>query len=242
MATITREMHQQARQAIVDAWTMLFGEPPTLQQAQGLQAMSYHETGYGYFAPFNNAGGAPTFNMGAIQCPKLPQDGVCPCQGFLHKDTRPNSDGTSTEYAVCFRSYNSMADGAVDLIKQVTPPRRPKTAAALTAGDIEAFSAAMYDEHYYEGFGSTREQRIAGHVKAMTNAVKVVATNLGEEIVFLPGGTNPVDIHGVWITTGNTSKDRIAKVAKGGLILATGYLAFQGAQALFEHLSRTGRT
>ena len=234
--TITAAQHREAREGLIQAWARLYPDTtPTLQQLQGAQAISYHETGYGLFAPFNNKGGAPTFNMGAIQCPKLPDAmGNCPCQGFLHKDTRPNSDGSSTEYRVCFRSYDTAVDGAEDLWKQLSPSRRPLTFDAISRGDLEAISAAMYDERYYQGFGPTREARIAGHVKAMTNAVNKVATMLEEPIVTLPGGTDPVGPNGAPLGVGQVSatawganKRTLARVVG---LTALAYVTFEGVQ------------
>jgi len=63
-----------------------------------------------------------------------------------------------------------MADVARILYKQM----------AITPTSIEAVSTQMYDKHYYEGFGATREARIANHVKALTTNLKAMTDKLGE--------------------------------------------------------------
>jgi hypothetical protein len=186
---IDPSIHEWARGVLQRAWAMVHpNETPSLQELQAAGAIAILESGYGRWwkSPCNTAR-----NWGAVQCSKLPTDGVCPCEGCLYEDSIPQSDGSSKKYAVCFRAYASDEEGAADLIKHITS-HRPKTREALKTGDAEKISAAMYDERYYGGFGATREQRIEGHVKALTTRAKEISKGLGEPLVVVRGGSAPV--------------------------------------------------
>jgi hypothetical protein len=180
-------VHQWAREVMLSAWRNRYGTEPSLAQIQSAQAIALLETSYGRGWP--TAEGNAANNWGAVQCPKLPQDGVCPCDGWLHKDSYPTANG-SVEYAVCFRRYPSPEAGADGVLANMSPKARPKTWAAMATGDAVALSTAMYDEKYYQGFGATREQRIEGHVKAVERSVAAIAKALNEPIAVARGGTS----------------------------------------------------
>lgn len=70
----------------------------------------------------------------------------------------------------------------VDFLKQLSAPKRPKTFAALRAGNLNAYAEALHAEHYYEGFGTTVEDRIAGYAKAIASHLPAVSNVLGQEV------------------------------------------------------------
>lgn len=182
--------HKDARQIINEAFRRVFGREPTRTEAQCCQAVGWLETGYGqHWRPPGNGSN----NWGAIQA-HSGWNGAT----FEYVDTRPNDDGTSTPYKQAFRKYNSAADGATDLVKVVyTGGRNPILGAtqriahphgsrgalalpAATRGDTLAFSAALYDTVYYQGFGRNREERIKHHHTAVLNACAAMARELKE--------------------------------------------------------------
>lgn len=228
MLGLSPETHAWARDILTQAWAQRYpdGPAPTLQALQSAQSVALLESGYGKFEPYGSTGAR---NWGSVQCGKLPTDGVCPCQGILWKDTRPNSDGTSTPYEVCFRAYDSDVDGAADLLRHLGPDLRPKTFAALQTGDAEQISAAMYDERYYQGFGATREARIEGHIKAITKRAEEIAKALGEPLVVVRGGTQIVTPDGRLVAAGGSSIGRT--VAKGVIGASALAILFLGARA-----------
>jgi hypothetical protein len=165
--------HQEARDHVVEGFTRTFGRTPTLPEAQILQGIGWLETQYG--AGWHGAG-AGSHNWGAIQSGRAPCN---PATSFEYTDTSPNPDGTSTPYRICFRKYPDDDAGAADLAR-VAYQRRPTVLAAASAGDIMGASTALYDTTYYQGFGPTREARIANHYKALLAAVQRIAGALGE--------------------------------------------------------------
>lgn len=173
--------HQDARNAVTVAFRQVFMREPTRSEAQLVQAVGFLESRYG--RAWQGAG-VGSNNWGAIQYGRTPCD---PAVSFEYTDTSPQPDGTSRPYRICFKRYAGPADGAADLVKTVYK-RRPSVLAAATAGDAYAFSAAMYDTRYYEGFGPTREARIANHHRAMVKILGVIALALGET---LPDGGQP---------------------------------------------------
>lgn len=187
LGAMAASVHQWARGVMLNAWRNRYGNEPSLAQIQSAQAIALLETSYGRGWPTAEGNGAN--NWGAIQCSKLPTDGVCPCDGWLHKDSYPTSSGQSVEYQVCFRRYASPEAGADAVLGQMSPKARPKTWAAMQTGDAVALSSALYDERYYQGFGATREKRIEGHVKAVERSVKAIAQAMGEPIAVARGGT-----------------------------------------------------
>lgn len=137
-----------------------------------MQAVSWTEGNYG--AGWKGAG-AGSNNMGGIQA------GMPPCgpDTFLYTDSSPNSAGQSIPYQVCFKSYASPLDGYADLAR-VLYKKRPGVLAKATACDLEGVSTVMYDTHYYQAVGPTREARIKYHMKAMTGALTTITKALGE--------------------------------------------------------------
>ena len=180
-----------AYETLRQAWLGVVGQAPTLCELQGVLAIALHETGWGEYKPFGGS-----HNYGAVQCCPPGDDGSCPAGSFLASDTNPNK--SSRRYAVCFKSYPTELDGARDLVRQLTAPRRPETAAALTTGDAAQIADAMYRERYYQGFDdgkSSMETRIAqrkrGYARAIDRNAADVAKRLGQPQCVSLKGSDP---------------------------------------------------
>jgi len=165
--------HQEARDHVVEGFRRTFGHAPKIAEAQILQGIGWLETQYGQGWRGNGKG---SHNWGAIQSGRTPCD---PAKSFEYTDTTPTSSGTSVPYRICFRKYADDDAGAADLAR-VAYQRRPTVLVAATKGDIMAVSTAMYDTTYYQGFGPTREARIANHHRALLAAIQKGAQALGE--------------------------------------------------------------
>lgn len=170
--------HKDARAIIAAAFRARFGRDGTRPELQCVQGVGFLETGY---AQNWKPPGVGSFNWGAIQ-------GQGPAGAFQYTDTHPNDDGTSTPYAISFRKYHSLADGAEDLIRIVyqSNGRDRLVLPAATKGDTLAFSTAMHTTRYYEGFGRTVQERIANHHKALMAGIVAAAREIGEP---LPDGS-----------------------------------------------------
>lgn len=166
--------HSEARQWAQNGTAEALGREPTYNEVLFVQAIALLESNYG-------AGWKPpgvgSNNMGAVQGGKPPCN---PETSFLYTDSRPNPDGTSTKYQWCYKKYPSPEAGMQDVARILYVNMK------IDPISIEAVSSQMYDKHYYEGFGATREERIATHVKALTSAVKRITTELEEPMPPLP--------------------------------------------------------
>jgi hypothetical protein len=193
--------HHTARQVLVQALSSVLGRAPSLSEVQAAQAVGWRESNYGRGWRGDGVGSK---NWGAVQAGRPPCD---PARSFLYTDTHPTSSGASVPYQICFRRYSSDIDGAADMARHIFI-RRPKTAAAAASGSLEAFSTAMYDEHYYEGFGKTRKERIRRHMQWIDSALDKITAALGEPKA-LGAGTASVGAGGAIV----------GLVALGGLLL-----------------------
>jgi hypothetical protein len=86
-------------------------------------------------------------------------------------------------YEVCFREYATPLEGARDFLR-VLYLKRPAVLVAARTGNAHAAAAAMYDTTYYQGRGSTREERIDGYARAVFGAIGRVTKGLGEPRAF----------------------------------------------------------
>lgn len=163
--------HAQARQYVVSAFKNLFGREPSLTEAQFAQAVGFIETVYG--TTWHDAG-VGSNNIGAVQTSLPP----CGPDSFLYQDSRPTAKG-QVKYAVCFKKYPTPEAGWEGLLLEAYK-KRPSAMAAASNGDLRAFSTALYNTHYYGGFGSTREERIEGHVQGLAAITKQIAKALKE--------------------------------------------------------------
>ena len=133
-------------------------------EVAALAGIACLETSYG--SGWRGAGKSSN-NMGAIQAGK--EWGGA---RFTYTDTHPNSDGTSTPYRVDFRSYPSPEAGFADLARvmyEVCGRRLVRLAASEK--DYYGVSRAMYQTHYYEGFGASPNERVANHYRALSAAI-----------------------------------------------------------------------
>ena len=160
--------HTQARQWAHDGFVSIFNREPTLLEVQFVQAVAWLESNYG--AGWKGAG-IGSWNMGAVQSGHAPCN---PATSFEYTDSHPNPDGTSTKYTICFRKYPGPVEGMADVARILYKQMK------IDPSSIAAVSSQMYDKHYYEGFGATREVRIAGHVKRLTQGLQAITTSLSE--------------------------------------------------------------
>lgn len=189
---------RQARQYILQAWPLVFSEPPTLPELQAVQAVGREETGYGNWVATNN--------WGAIQSGRPDDSGNCPPGSVFHGDTHENGQA----YGACFATYATPADGARALIHAVfvgapgTARDRAPVRAAAKAGDQIAFDTALRKSGYYE-------LPLAQHIKATTANVAAIAKSLGEPIAL---SLNP-------------AKSSTGKILVGMLVAVAGALGYR---------------
>lgn len=177
--------HKDARGWAIAGTEAALGREPTLAEVQFVQAVALGESGYGAGWKDDGAG---SWNMGAVQAGKPPCD---PATSFLYTDSHPQPDGSSVKYEWCYRKYPTPEAGmqavANILYNQMS----------IDPSSIEAVSTQMYDKHYYEGFGATREERIAGHIKGLTNNLQKITTALNEPMPPLTDGEESSDNTGI---------------------------------------------
>lgn len=122
-------------------------------------------------------------NWGAVQCTeharlyrligvgKMPDLSASPVPSAVAGccamcvDSRPTSDGKSEWYVAPYKCYPSHEEGCRSIIRLLE--RMGVLQEAREKRIVYAVSAKMYDKRYYQGFGATREERIAGHVKRL---------------------------------------------------------------------------
>lgn len=211
---LSASRHVAARQAILQAWSEV--QPSrqlTTSALQLAQAVAAHETSYGNgWGSTCGGAGVGSHNWGAVQKSKPP----CPSDSFLCQDSYPTSSGSVT-YAVCFKSYPDDVSGAADVIRNLTAPRRPQTDAALDSGSAQAMAEAMYDEHYYQGFGPDRATRVGHYADALFAMAQEIATANGEPLaVARTGGIAPT------LLGGSVLSSTTGKIALAGVALAIG--------------------
>jgi len=169
------DVHREAREVIRQGFALALGYNGTGPELQVAQAVGRRESSYGRGW---KADGVGSNNWGAVQAGRPPCN---PATSFEYTDTHPESDGSSTKYSICFRRYASPVEGAADMIRHLYV-KRPTVLRAVHRGSLHDFSAAMYDEHYYEGFGATREARIKNHMKWIESALEPIAEAVGEPV------------------------------------------------------------
>lgn len=108
---------------------------------------------------------------------------------FRYTDTHPNKDGTSTPYVVDFRAYPTALDGWKDAQRVVFEVcGRKSVRAAAQDSDWFGVSLYLYQTRYYEGWGKTKEARVANHhrslIRCIAAADKAIAPHV--DIIELP--------------------------------------------------------
>lgn len=201
-----QNVHQWARDILTQAFKQTMGRDPTVAELQLAQAVSWHESNYGrgWKADKNPDGRATSSNnWGAVQS-GMPKGSACPVNSFMYTDTHPTTAGVNVPYQVCFKTYPTPVDGAADVVKLLfkSKSRGPGITEAARTGSVNDFSTIMYDTKYYEGWGKTREERIAGHANRMRKTVQTISTALNEKPQFndmetgtkVPASTEQKDI------------------------------------------------
>jgi hypothetical protein len=156
--------HQAARAFASEALHNRFWRTPYPGEIIHLAAIAWIETSYG--AGWKGAG-RDSYNMGAIQC-----GSSWTGDRFSYTDTRPNPDGTSTRYQTHFRKYPTPLAGWSDLVDVAYIHRgRKDVRLAAELQNTLAVSQALYDTHYYEGWGATPAIRVAHHYRSMCKAI-----------------------------------------------------------------------
>jgi len=173
--------HTEARAAIIEAYTKVFGEVPTLLEAQFAQAVGLGESRYGdsYYALRDTeppyaiiAKITGTNNWGAVQCTHLPPCDPANC--FEATDTHENG----TYYRACFRKYPTPADGAEHMIRTLYIGGAPGASNdrrmmrdAANSGSIDIFAGALRSTGYFELKLSEYIEGMTRHMQALTNAL-----------------------------------------------------------------------
>jgi hypothetical protein len=197
--------HAQARALARTAVERVFHREALGGEAAGLAGVAWLETNYG--AGWKGAGKFSR-NLGAIQC-----GAGWLGKRFSYVDTHPNADGTSTQYKVDFRAYDTDADAWFDLCKVVFVNRgRVIVRAAAMDRDWHAMSAALHSTGYYEGYGKTVADRINNHHRALSGAIALA------DGVPAPVTTPPAIAVPRTLRYGATGED--VKVLQGALGLA----------------------
>lgn len=150
----------------------LFKRQPTTNELLIMLGVAMLETGYGQTWKGEGIG---SNNVGAIQAKLPPCD---PEKHFMYTDSRPQPDGTQKRYSVCFKKYDSLADGFKDLAKQLYQ-MRPAVLAAAGRGDIQEVAQAMYNTTYYGGFGATEAERVDTYADVLQKSVGWAAGGAG---------------------------------------------------------------
>lgn len=171
--------HSEAKKWAEDGFESIFGREPTLLERQFVQVIALTESGYGQ--GWKNEG-VGSWNMGAVQAGRPPCN---PDTAFLYTDSHPNADGTSTKYQICFRKYPGPVEGMADVARILYKQMK------IVPSSIRAVSTQMYEKHYYEGFGKTKEDRINNHIKAITANLQRITTALGEPMPPAEDGAEP---------------------------------------------------
>lgn len=186
---------QAAREALSAAWDTIDGLPAKTDAAlQMVQAVALGPEGSDGGGCWSRCPGV-CHNWGGVQLPHSPvtHDGsapTCPPGSAACVDTTPQSDGSSKSYGVCFKTYGTQAEGAADYIRTLVL-RSNDTQAAVGSGSAKAMAEAMYDSHYFQGFGATKEERVDTYAKAIVSAAERIAESLGEpQHVTMGGGVS----------------------------------------------------
>jgi hypothetical protein len=183
---------QAARAALSDAWDRIPGMPAKTDSAlQMVQAIALGPEGSDGGSCWSRCPGV-CHNWGGVQLPGSPvtHDGTepsCPDGSAPCVDTTPQSDGSSKSYGVCFKTYPSQADGAVDYLRTLIL-RSNDTQTAVGSGSALKMADAMYDSHYFQGFGATREERVATYAKAIMSGARRISGSLGEPLYLSEDG------------------------------------------------------
>lgn len=193
------------REVLMRVWPLVFEEMPTPVELQIVQAVSKGEGGYGLATyrllqvePGPGYGSVigesqQTNNWGASQHGS-PVNGACGPDAFMATDSSPNrvtEDNPKGYYYACFRRFATPDLGCEAYLKILLSgskahPRQAVREAAFT-GSADEVARAMYESHYFEGFGATPEDRIRHYADAIEKNAATIAKNLGEPMMVVRG-------------------------------------------------------
>ncbi len=131
---------------------------------QGIQGVALLESHYGQAWAGDGLG---SNNWGAVHS-------TCGPGSFVADDSHPSTG----RYDQCFRRYDSPAAGAASLTRLVM--RADGAVEALEAGDLHAFTSALYQAGFFEGWGRTPEDRVLCYRRELARAVARIAERLNE--------------------------------------------------------------
>ncbi len=194
---------QNARSILEHVWGLLFETPPTQAELQMVQAVSKGEGGYGLATyqllqvePGEGYGtvigsSQQTNNWGAVQAGNPPCD---PNTSFMATDSSPNrktAENPKGLYYACFKRYQTPELGCESFLRTLligssTFPRHD-VKAAVASGSADEVARAMYESHYYEGFGATEADRIGHYADAIAKNAASIASALGEPLFVTRG-------------------------------------------------------
>lgn len=182
---------QNAANVMREAWSLVHGRAPSEGELLYSLLVARLETsfGRGWSGAMANSN-----NWGAVQCGKLALSQGAQCAPW--KDTHP--DGT--KYDVGMRVYATPAEGAADVVKNLTKYRPGVWEVMKKKGSLTDFARAMREEKYYGGFcpeaaraGSKvgygkpkskaeepcHEEAIRGYVRGTQKSLVEIASALG---------------------------------------------------------------
>ncbi len=180
------DTEQDARDAVIGAWTTRYGTAPTPEAAQAVQAIGAHEGQYGrgwkdHASPLTGywTGMEGSYNWGAVQCVNCkPVEGVC-CDGCGYwYDSRPTADGQQY-YEQCFKRYPNAQAGADGILKILD--NMPLVTAVLDTGDLDEIALQMRRSRYYQGFSTDEATAVDAYAGALEKRAATTAAALGDE-------------------------------------------------------------
>ena len=189
------ERYQRKARAVVEAWTALFGAPPSMRAVVRVMCVAEFETHLG------DARGswAGEHNWGAIHKRSLTQAerGALDAHGIsadggenaltaarallpptakdeaLHIDSAPSRG----RYFVWFWAFPSDAAAARKFL-QILLAQRPAVRAVLERADIADLARAMYETHYYEGLSTDPEANIRAYAARLAELEPAIVAAL----------------------------------------------------------------
>jgi len=138
------------------------------------------ETGAGGWWPGALKGSS---NLGAMQCTSAEQKaGASQPYYTCVEGSDKHSDGKS--YAIKFRYYRDHAGKTALEWSAFNFLSRVKGSLERSDGTPESYAAELKKTRYYEGFGATEEERIAGYASALRTRALQAAKQLGLRITW----------------------------------------------------------
>jgi hypothetical protein len=148
------------------------------------------------------AGWPGTNNIGAITA-----DPSWKGETFEHKDSYPDKDGNPVWYVTKFKKYPTAVEGWSDFANEAFANNgRGAARAAAKLNDWAGVSRVLRETTYYKGFGKTKEEQIANHVKALTASIRQANKELG---IMDPVTTSPSQTPSIQIRVENPQGERI---------------------------------